>query len=207
MTQMIPIENSRQVGILVASSISILIAAASVGLRLVAKSIWNRFDCSDCCIIAALLCSVALHACCLCLVTHGGFGFHITEIHQRFGPATVTFFFKGIMSFSLLWNATVCFSKLSVLLMYAAMIPKSSMLKWARALGGLITIWNIANIITVLLLCRPFAKNWDFELLGTCGSQPTFYFAMGFLNLVADAKLSCCRCHISTTCNWLGARS
>ena len=91
------------------------------------------------------------------------------------------------MSFSLLWNATVCFSKLSVLLMYAAMIPKSSMLKWARALGGLITIWNIANIITVLLLCRPFAKNWDFELLGTCGSQPTFYFAMGFLNLVADA--------------------
>ena len=91
------------------------------------------------------------------------------------------------MSFSLLWNATVCFSKLSVLLMYAAMIPKSSMLKWARALGGLITIWNIANIITVLLLCRPFAKNWDFELLGTCGSQPTFYFAMWFLNLVADA--------------------
>lgn len=93
------------------------------------------------------------------------------------------------MSFSLLWNATVCFSKLSVLLMYAAMIPKSSMLKWARALGGLIITWNIANIITVLLLCRPFAKNWDSELLGTCGSQPTFYFAMGFLNLIADAMI------------------
>lgn len=55
MTRMIPIENSRQVGVLVASSISILIATASVGLRLVAKSIWNRLDCSDYCIIAALV--------------------------------------------------------------------------------------------------------------------------------------------------------
>ena len=93
------------------------------------------------------------------------------------------------MSFSLLWNATVCFSKLSVLLMYAAMIPKSSMSKWARILGALIVIWNIANIIAVLLICRPFARNWDFTLPGTCGSQPAFYFAMGLVNLIADAMI------------------
>jgi hypothetical protein len=93
------------------------------------------------------------------------------------------------MSFSVLWNATVCFSKLSVLSMYAAMIPKSSMSKWARILGALIIIWNIANIITVLLICRPFARNWDFTLPGTCGSQPAFYFATGLVNLIADAMI------------------
>ncbi|KAH6867157.1 hypothetical protein BKA58DRAFT_461125 [Alternaria rosae] len=187
MMGMIPIENSRQVGILVTSFISILIVTVSVGLRLVAKSMRNSLDCSDYCIIAASLWNIALHACCLALVTHGGFGFHIVEIYQRFGPGTVTFFFKGVMSFSVLWNATVCFSKLSVLSMYTAMIPKSSMSKWARILSALIIIWNIANIIAVLLMCRPFARNWDFTLPGTCGSQPAFHFAMGLVNLIADA--------------------
>lgn len=93
------------------------------------------------------------------------------------------------MSFSVLWNATVCFSKLSVLSMYAAMIPKSSMSRWTRILGALIIIWNIANIIAVLLICRPFAKNWDFTLPGTCGRQLAFYFAMGLVNLITDAAI------------------
>lgn len=93
------------------------------------------------------------------------------------------------MSFSLLWNAAVCFSKLSVLLTYAALIPTSSMLKWARILGALTVMWSIANIIAVLLICRPLARNWDFTLPGTCGSQPAFYFAMGLINLITDAMI------------------
>jgi hypothetical protein len=55
MMETIPIENGQQVSILVTSSISILIAIVSVGLRLVAKSIGNRIDYSDYCIIAALV--------------------------------------------------------------------------------------------------------------------------------------------------------
>lgn len=52
----IPIENSAQVGILVASSLSIFIVALSVGLRLVAKRIAGGVDYSEYCIIAALVC-------------------------------------------------------------------------------------------------------------------------------------------------------
>lgn len=107
----IPIENGQQVSVLVTSSISIFIAVVFVGLRLVAKRIRNRIDYSDYCILVALvglnacgtlistltycqLWNTALHACCLCLVTHGGFGFHTLEIYHRFGPETATFFFK-----------------------------------------------------------------------------------------------------------------
>jgi hypothetical protein len=53
MTDTIPIENGQQVGILVTSSISILIVIVAVGLRLVAKWIANRIDYSDYCILAA----------------------------------------------------------------------------------------------------------------------------------------------------------
>jgi hypothetical protein len=38
--------------------------------------------------------NTAMHATGISLVTHGGFGFHTTEIMQRFGPSTITFFFK-----------------------------------------------------------------------------------------------------------------
>jgi hypothetical protein len=55
MTEMISIENGQQVSIMVTSSISILIAIVSVGLRLVARSIGNKIDYSDYCIIAALV--------------------------------------------------------------------------------------------------------------------------------------------------------
>jgi len=55
MTVMIPIENGQQVGILVTSSISILMVIVAVGLRLVAKRIANRIDYRDYCILAALV--------------------------------------------------------------------------------------------------------------------------------------------------------
>lgn len=55
MTTTVPIENGKQVGILVTSSISIGIVAVSVGLRLAAKKIGFGFDYSDYCIVAALV--------------------------------------------------------------------------------------------------------------------------------------------------------
>jgi len=55
MTDTIPIENGQQVGILVTSSVSILMVIVAVGLRLTAKRIANRIDYSDYCILAALV--------------------------------------------------------------------------------------------------------------------------------------------------------
>ena len=52
---MVPIENGRQVGMLAISAVSIATAVVFVGLRLVAKSMGNRIDYSDYCIVAALV--------------------------------------------------------------------------------------------------------------------------------------------------------
>jgi hypothetical protein len=93
------------------------------------------------------------------------------------------------MSFALLWNVVVCFSKLSVLLMYTALIPTPSLIKWARGLGLLVIIWNVSNIIAGLLICRPIQRNWNFTIPGSCGSQPDYYFSMGIVNLVTDAAI------------------
>jgi hypothetical protein len=67
-----------------------------------------------------------------------------------------------------------------------ALIPVGSMVKWTYAIGALVLVWNIADIIAAFLICRPLAKNWDFTIPGACGSQPDFYFAMGIINIVTD---------------------
>ena len=66
------------------------------------------------------------------------------------------------------------------------LMPMRSMIIPARALGGFIVVWNVGNIIGQLLICRPFALNWDQTIDGTCGSQPTYYFVMGIFNIVMD---------------------
>lgn len=93
------------------------------------------------------------------------------------------------MTFALLWNATVCFSKLSVLLMYTALIPNVSLTRWACAIGLFIILWNVGNILGGLLICRPLARNWDFAIPGTCGSQINYYFSMGVINIITDIFL------------------
>lgn len=96
---------------------------------------------------------------------------------------------QGIMSFALLWNATVCFSKLSVLLMYSSLILVPSLIRFANIIGALIIIWNVSDVIVGFLICRPIAKNWDPSLPGNCGSQPGFYLAMGMINLITDVMV------------------
>lgn len=52
----VPIENAGQVGIITASSLSILLAISLVALRLAAKKISLGIDYSDYCILLGLVC-------------------------------------------------------------------------------------------------------------------------------------------------------
>jgi hypothetical protein len=110
---MVPIDNSNQVGVIAASSVSLFLATTLVALRLLAKRMGAGVDYSDYCIVLALvkyswvpllynrmtdslskLFNTALHLDCILMVTRGGFGFHTLEVYARFGPDTATFFFK-----------------------------------------------------------------------------------------------------------------
>ena len=93
------------------------------------------------------------------------------------------------MAFAMLWNVTVCFSKLSVLFMYATVFVQESLLRWARYIGAFVAAWNVANIITALVICQPIARNWNFNLPGKCGSQPQFYTSMGVINILTDVAI------------------
>src|SRR5690606_23842621 len=91
------------------------------------------------------------------------------------------------MVFCILWNVSICLSKLSVLWLYTTLIPVRKMIIPARALAIFIILWNTGNILGQFLICRPFAMNWDQTIPGgTCGSQRDYYFTQGVINIITD---------------------
>ncbi|KAL2139585.1 hypothetical protein VTI28DRAFT_4957 [Corynascus sepedonium] len=187
----IPIENSRQVAMLVTSAFSMIIPTILVGLRFWAgHKIRRRLDASDACIVMALIFTIGLHIDMYIMVLLGGFGFHGTDIVQRFGMDTLVLFLKGILAFPIIWNITICFSKLSVLFMYASVIPVRKMILACRAVGLFIILWNTGGVLGALLLCRPIALNWDKTRTdGTCGDNRLFYIWLGIINVIVEAVI------------------
>ncbi|KAM0335545.1 hypothetical protein ACHAQA_000593 [Verticillium albo-atrum] len=162
-----------------------------VSLRFAAKVKSRKpLNASDACILVALFFNTALHADVFTMVVHGGFGFHVQDIAMRFGPDVLTVFFKCIMVFALLWNATTCFTKLSVLLMYMSIFPVRRVILPCRILGVFIILWNIGGILGGVLVCRPFAMNWDQTIPGgKCGNQPMYYMALGIINILVEVTM------------------
>ncbi len=186
----IPIENGNQVAMLVTSAFAIIIPSILVGLRFWAGRIVNRrLDASDLCIFAALIFTIGLHIDMYIMVLLGGFGFHGIDIVTRFGMDTLVLFLKGILAFPIIWNFTICFSKLSVLFMYTTVIPIRKMVLMCRAAGLLIILWNTGGVLGALLLCRPIALNWDKTIEGTCGDNRLFYIWLGGINVVVEAVI------------------
>ncbi|KAH6684932.1 integral membrane protein [Plectosphaerella plurivora] len=187
----IPIENSNQTSLIGASAFCIIFPTLMVTLRMVAKiKSTKKFNASDACILVALFFNTALHADVFIMVVHGGFGFHVQDIATRFGPEVLTLFFKCIMVFALLWNATTCFTKLSVLLMYMSVFPVRRVVLPCQVLGVFIILWNIGGVLGGILVCRPLAMNWDQTIPGgKCGNQPMYYMWLGIINIIVEVTM------------------
>ncbi len=50
-------------------------------------------------------------------------------------------------------------------------------------------VFGIGLILQAFLICRPFAKNWDPLLPGTCGSSTASFLADGIINIVIDLTM------------------
>ncbi|RYO39348.1 hypothetical protein AA0111_g1671 [Alternaria arborescens] len=105
-------------------------------------------------------------------------------IVARFGIGVLYILFKGVLVMTIVWNITVCLSKLSVLLMYTSIIPNTSMLVICRYIGATIIVWILVDLITALSICKPLAQAWKDP--DKCTSQNPFYFSQGVLNLIID---------------------
>jgi hypothetical protein len=102
-------------------------------------------------------------------------------IVARFGIDVLYILFKGVLVMTIVWNITVCLSKLSVLLTYTSIIPNTSMLVICRYTGATIIVWILVDLITALSICKPLAQAWKDP--DKCTSQNPFYFSQGIFRL------------------------
>lgn len=51
---------------------------------------------------------------------------------------------------------------------------------------ALVTLYWVASVLTIALLCRPINANWDISINRTCGDITKVEFASGSFNLAVD---------------------
>ena len=64
------------------------------------------------------------------------------------------------------------------------------MTRIAYAIGGVTVAYWLSTVVTALLICRPFAYNWNkFTISGRCGNVPAYYLSTGIVNLIIDVAI------------------
>ncbi|KAH7040869.1 uncharacterized protein B0I36DRAFT_358110 [Microdochium trichocladiopsis] len=186
----IPVEVQGQTVMIVTSTVAILIPMLLVGLRFYAKRIVGKgHEWSDYCIVIALFFNFGLQITGWLLVLKGGLGFPILDVMERFGPDVAKFFYQALVAYTILWNFTTLFGKLSMLLLFTSIIPVRNMVIPARAAMLFLVLAHGTWVIMQFVICRPFARIYDSSIPGQCDSQKLYYFLMGLINIFLDVVI------------------
>lgn len=85
------------------------------------------------------------------------------------------------------YGSTLGLIKTSICLFYIRIFFVKSFRIATWIVIGFIVSWGIMVILTGLLMCRPFAFNWDQTIPGgECADQKSTFLAVGVLDLVTD---------------------
>ena len=94
------------------------------------------------------------------------------------------------MPAQLFWVLANAAIKLSILDFYNSLFGlKSAFRKTTYAVMILVMCICIGQVFQVFLFCRPFGKNWDPLLPGTCGSLNAELMSSGIINLFIDVAI------------------
>ena len=76
--------------------------------------------------------------------------------------------------------------KLSILCLFIHIFALRSFRLMAYGMMGIITLFEVSNILFTLLQCRPIAYQWDPEIKGACYDQRAGWLGTGIVNIITD---------------------
>lgn len=129
-----------------------------------------------------------MQAGCIAWVVKAGVGYnHTAAILEEFGPEPIMLISKFMIALDFLWVISLAFTKLSILCLYLQIFPARWMRLSSYGSMGIVIGWALGTILAALLVCRPFAFNWDTSIPGgTCADVQASATANGVLNLITD---------------------
>ncbi|CAD6588525.1 MAG: hypothetical protein ASARMPREDX12_003359 [Alectoria sarmentosa] len=94
--------------------------------------------------------------------------------------------FKALLVGQLLWITAVTLIRASVVFLYIRIFYTRPFRIACYALLTVNLIYFTATVLACCLICRPFARNWDQSIHGTCGDQKSLDLFIGVFNLLMD---------------------
>ena len=95
--------------------------------------------------------------------------------------------FQGYIAALITWALANTAVKISILHFYNTIFGASPPFRHVTyAVMALVVSFGVGNILLAFLICRPFAKNWNLLLPGTCGSTKDSVIATSIVNFIVD---------------------
>ena len=90
------------------------------------------------------------------------------------------------MVISVFWVCVNSAVKVSAAHFYTTLFPNRVFQAITRTTIWLVVAYCIATVVATLLICRPFAYNWDQTIAGKCGNLHDFWLSSSIFGLVFD---------------------
>ncbi|KAJ5870229.1 hypothetical protein N7455_005170 [Penicillium solitum] len=179
--------NHRAPVLIVWSLIFFFIAAVAVALRVTSTHIRRRaLKTHDYLVFFSLVLLTGYVVDMLIGATTAGYGGHTANMAVR-NPGELVSALKIFWASEWMWaTSTVCF-RLAILLLYMEIFPGNPKFFWcATGVGCLVFLYWVSSVLTIALLCRPVAYNWNRSIPGSCGDVLKIEYASAGFNMGID---------------------
>ncbi|KAK4245699.1 hypothetical protein C7999DRAFT_16104 [Corynascus novoguineensis] len=157
------------------------LSAMAVSLRFYVRAKLLRSVKSEdwCMLVSMILCVV--FGVFVIMESQSGLGRHLAEVSDEE--------FSGYRKWSyfgtLCYNLSLCFTKLSILLLYLRVLTHEYIRKTTWVVIAIVGIYNAWSVGMYLTMCIPLAKVWIGELEGRCHPD-TVWWALTYLHIITD---------------------
>ncbi|KAL8898487.1 MAG: hypothetical protein Q9207_006670 [Kuettlingeria erythrocarpa] len=165
------------------TSFLLVTSTLAVAARLSTKrAVSGKTNVDDGLAVMALLCHIG-SGIAVCVLDANGLGSALRgiDVEQR------TRFAKSAFAANLLFIATLCFAKLSIILFLNLITRQPRHRLLGNSLGAFIILWSIVEFVAAAFTCKTPAT-WD--IFGSrCFDRVTFWYIFGAVNIVTDFAL------------------
>ncbi|KAL4919246.1 hypothetical protein BDW62DRAFT_47106 [Aspergillus aurantiobrunneus] len=163
-----------------------LLAVTAVILRVVSRRIRKvSLGLDDYLMLTAIWFVIVSAILVITTVTHGGVGFHMTEVN----PEDLIYTMKMIIVLQSLYGIGLALVKTSLMVLYYRLFGTKKSFRIAICLtGAIVWAWGFSIVLESFLLCQPVEFNYNPMRPGggKCGNRNAAFVVAGVLNMVTD---------------------
>ncbi|AEO55679.1 hypothetical protein MYCTH_2299753 [Thermothelomyces thermophilus ATCC 42464] len=157
------------------------LSAVVVSLRFYVRAkLLRSVKSEDWCMLVSMLFCVAFGIF-MIMESQSGLGRHMVDVSEE----EFSEYFRWSWIATLWYNLSLCFTKISILLLYLRVLTHDYIRKTTWAAMAIVAIYNAWAIGMYLTMCVPIAKVWNAKLEGYC--HPTsVWWALTYLHIITD---------------------